>query len=69
MGRIAVKDLLLVGSIPFDTSEEVFRAVSASGIAEALPCIPDGEVGERLGWIVRLSYRLYHGHPDIETRS
>ena len=69
MGRIAVKDLLLVGGIPFDTSEEVFRAVSASGIAEALPCIPDGEVGERLGWIVRLSYRLYHGHPDIETRS
>ena len=66
-GRIAGKDLLMVGSIPFDTSEEVFRAVSASGIAEALPCIPDGEVGERLGWIVMLSYRLYHGHPDIET--
>jgi hypothetical protein len=65
--RIAGKDLLMVGSIPFDTIEEVFRAVSASGIAEALPCIPDGEVGERLGWIVMLSYRLYHGHPDIET--
>lgn len=65
--RIGAKDLLMVGSIPFDTSEEVFRAVSESGIAEALPCIPDGEVGERLGWIVMLSYRLYHGHPDIET--
>jgi hypothetical protein len=66
-GRIAGKDLLLVGSIPFDTSEEVFHAVSASGIAEALPCVPDGEVGERLAWIIKLSYRLYHGHPDIET--
>lgn len=65
--RIGDKDLLMVGSIPFDTSEEVFRAVSESGIAEALPSIPDGEVGERLGWIVMLSYRLYHGHPDIET--
>jgi hypothetical protein len=57
----------MVGSIPFDTSEEVFRAVADSGIADALPCIPDGEVGERLAWIIMLSYRLYHGHPDIET--
>jgi hypothetical protein len=65
--RAAGKDLLLVGSIPLDTSEEVFRAVGASGVADALPCLPDGEVGERLAWVVMLSYRLYHGHPDIET--
>jgi len=37
---IAAKDLLLVGSIPFDTSEEVFRAVSGSGVADALPFLP-----------------------------
>jgi hypothetical protein len=66
-GRFAGKDLLLVGSIPFDTNEEVFRAVAKSGIADALACLPDGEVGERLAWVVMLSYRLYHGHPDIET--
>lgn len=65
--RTANKDLLLVGSVPFDTSEEVFRAVATSGVAEALPCLPDGEVGERLAWVVMLSHRLYHGHPDIET--
>jgi len=61
------KDLLFVGSVPLDTSEEVFRLIGDSGLSAAAPCLPDGEVGERQYWIVGLGYRVYHGHPDIET--
>jgi hypothetical protein len=61
------KELLLVGSIPRETSEEVIRWVGDTGLSELVPCVPDGEVGERIYWIPMLSYRLYNGHPDIET--
>lgn len=40
------EDLLLVGSVPHDTSEEVFRAVGPE-LGQWLPFIPDGEVGDR----------------------
>ena len=39
-------ELLLVGSIPMDTSEEVFRAFGGS-LGASLAYLPDGEVGER----------------------
>src|ERR1700722_11674223 len=65
--RTEGKDVLLVGSVPLDTSEEVFRAISESGIGTSMPCFPDGEIGDRLWWIVMLSRRVFHGHPDIET--
>jgi len=41
---------LLVGSIPLGSSEEVFRTASAI-LGKWLHRIPDGETGERLGWI------------------
>jgi hypothetical protein len=59
-------DLMLVGSIAYDTAEEVFRAMSAA-IGDRLAFMPDGEIGERISWINHLAYRVYHGHPDIET--
>ena len=59
-------DLLLVGSIPYDTAEQVFRAVGPA-LGPHLPFIPDGEIGERIYWINQLAYRVFHGHPDIET--
>ena len=60
------KDLMLVGSIPYDTAEDVFRAIGPK-LGEYLPFIPDGEIGDRLYWVNRVAYRVLHGHPDIET--
>ncbi len=59
-------DLYLVGSCPFDTSEEVFRALGPK-LGQWLPFIPDGEVGDRTYWINQIAYNVYNGHPDIET--
>jgi hypothetical protein len=40
----------LVGSVPLETAEAVFRAVSA-GLGAHLASIPDGETGVRKDWI------------------
>lgn len=44
------RPVLLVGSVPLASAEEVFTAVAETlgGLASR---IPDGETGERLGWI------------------
>ncbi len=59
-------ELLLVGSIPMETVEDVFRSWGKS-LGQYLPCIPDGEVGDRAAWIDMLAYRVYNGHPELET--
>lgn len=61
-------DLMLVGSIAYDTAEEAFRAM-AGNLGQHMCYLPDGEVGERQSWIAHLAYRVYMGHPDIETLS
>jgi len=60
------EDLMLVGSIPYDTAEQVYHAVGPT-LGPHMPFMPDGEVGERIYWINHLAYRVFHGHPDIET--
>ena len=60
--------MLLIGSVPFETSEEVFRAC-ADGVGDLVSCLPDGEVGYRKQWINFLAARLYNEHPDLETIS
>jgi hypothetical protein len=62
------KDLMLVGSIAYDSAEEAFRKM-AGALGPHLRYIPDGEVGERQSWIAHLAYRVYMGHPQIETLS
>jgi len=62
------QDLLLEGSIAYDTAEQVFRAMAPS-LGDRLPFMPDGEIGERRSWIDHLAYRVFHGHPEIETLS
>lgn len=42
--------LHLVGSIPLDNEEQVFRAVSST-LGRHLRRIPDGETGNRQGWV------------------
>lgn len=59
-------DLLLVGSVPLETAPEVLEMCGHS-LGTHLPCIPDGETGDRFYWIQVLAYRVFHGHPDIET--
>ncbi len=44
------RPVLLVGSIPLASAQEVFTAV-AQTLGDLAPRIPDGETGERLGWI------------------
>ncbi len=59
-------DLLLVGSVPLDTAEEVFRAFGPA-LGGHLPFIPDGEIGERRYWIDGFAYRALCGHRELET--
>ena len=58
--------VLLVGSIPLDTPEQVFRDFGRP-LGSALEAMPDGEVGPRKHWISRIHYQVLAGHPEIET--
>jgi hypothetical protein len=60
------KDLLLVGSIPYDTVADVFEKFGAP-LGGHLAAMPDGEVGPRRHWISRVHYQVLSGHPEIET--
>jgi hypothetical protein len=59
------RELILVGSIPFDTPEEVF-ATFGSALGRYLFAIPDGEVGPRRHWISRVHYQVLAAHPELE---
>jgi hypothetical protein len=59
-------ELLLVGSIPLDTVEQVFRNVGGP-LGPCLFSMPDGEVGDRRYWIDGIAYRVLNGHPEIDT--
>jgi hypothetical protein len=58
--------LLLVGSIPYETAEEVFERFGGE-LGNHLPAVPDGEVGLRKHWISRVHYQVFALHPDIEV--
>ncbi|MCC6779280.1 MAG: hypothetical protein IT537_22075 [Hyphomicrobiales bacterium] len=59
-------ELLLVGSIPLDTPEEVFRTFGAP-LGKYLAAMPDGEVGPRRHWISRVHYQVLAAHPELEV--
>ena len=59
-------DLLLVGSIPVETAEQAFRQVGTP-LGAWLDYMPDGEVGLRSYWVDGIAYRVFNGHPEIET--
>jgi hypothetical protein len=61
-------DVHLVGSMPFDTVEEVLRA-SASRVGDLVTALPDGEVGDRRNWVRYLPLRVYSEHPQLEESS
>jgi hypothetical protein len=59
-------DVLLVGSIPLDTVEQVFCDFGKP-LGPSLKSMPDGEVGPRKHWISRIHYEVLAGHPELET--
>lgn len=62
----AASDLLLVGSLPADSTETAMR--SAAGLfGEMVFALPDGETGPRAAWVGYERERLVRPHPDVET--
>lgn len=58
--------ILMVGSVPLETAEQVFRTFGPA-LGKWLPYMPDGEIGDRRYWIDGIAYRVLNGHPEIET--
>ena len=59
------EQLLLVGSIPLDTPQDVFETFGAP-LGRLLNAVPDGEVGPRSHWISRIHYQVFAGHPELD---
>ena len=57
--------VLLVGSVPLDSAEEVFKTC-AIGLGNHLKVFPDGEVGARKSWIQCQAIFVFDRHPAIE---
>ena len=56
--------LHLIGSIPLDNSEQVFRRLSDE-LGPFLRCMPDGETGERSRWVY-FQRQMLLDHPAME---
>jgi hypothetical protein len=67
MTEIATKPrgAALVGSVPLDSAEAVFRAAAGS-LGQHLKRVPDGETGERATWIVWQG-RFFGANPAFEV--
>ena len=59
------KDLLLLGSLPYETAEENLRAFGTT-FGNDLPGLPDGEVLDRRRWVAGLAWRFFANHPSVE---
>jgi hypothetical protein len=57
-------DLLLVGSLPADSTEHAFRA-GAELFGDLTFALPDGETGPRAAWVSYERERLCRPHPDV----
>ncbi|MGE0520309.1 MAG: hypothetical protein AB7P78_15060, partial [Candidatus Binatia bacterium] len=58
--------VLLVGSVPLDTPEEVFR-LCGDTVGDLVTSLPDGEQGYRRQWINMLAARIYSDTPWLES--
>jgi methionine synthase II (cobalamin-independent) len=59
-------DVLLVGSVPRESAEEVFR-ICSKALGHHLRALPDGEPGDRKSWIQCQAKLVFDGHRAIET--
>jgi hypothetical protein len=62
----ASSELLLVGSLPADSTETSLRAGSEL-FGDMVFALPDGETGPRAAWVGFERERLVRPHPDVET--
>jgi hypothetical protein len=62
---MAKSDVLLVGSLPYETAEEAFRA-AGSELRGHVGWLPDGEFGIRQMWVGMLLQLVFSRHPDVE---
>src|SRR5690606_27832431 len=60
----AVRDVLIVGSVPLGGAEAVFRAL-AGALGARVRRLPDGETGARLNWI-EFQTPVFDSHPMFE---
>lgn len=58
------RDVLIVGSVPFENAEAVFTAI-AGALGDRVRRIPDGETGARLNWIEGQA-RVFDEHPAFQ---
>ncbi len=57
-------ELLLVGSLPADSTEAAFRA-GARHFADLVFALPDGETGPRAAWVGYERERLARPNPGV----
>src|SRR4029453_6052845 len=62
---VATGGVLLVGSVPLRSTEEVFKVMAAE-LGDRLRQIPDGETGPRSDWIV-WQYPVLSSRPEFEV--
>src|SRR5690349_113593 len=65
MASRAQSDLLLVGSLPCDTTDEALRA-GAEMFSHLVFALPDGETGPRRAWVGYEREQLCRPHPSLE---
>ena len=66
MSARVTSDLLLVGSLPADSTESALRA-GGELFGDLIATLPDGETGPRAAWVGFERERLVRPHPDVET--
>lgn len=64
-GRVE-SDLLLVGSLPAESTEAALRR-GGELFGDLVFALPDGETGPRGAWVGYERSRLFAPHPDVET--
>lgn len=64
--RMSTANVLLTGSVPLYSAEEVID-YCGGGLGDIAVGIPDGEVGDRSMWIIYQAYRILDGHPQLTT--
>ena len=62
----AASELLLVGSLPADSTEQALRA-GAELFGDMVFALPDGETGARRAWVGYERERLCRPNPDVEV--
>jgi hypothetical protein len=65
MSPRVTSELLLVGSLPVETTEAAFRA-GGELFADMVFALPDGETGPRRAWVGYERERLCRPHPDLK---